>query len=146
MNRISLTTALSLGLASLSITAHAQESATPPAAVTPTPAVSGFTAPEGYAILPDWKEVTADQLKGAEVYHSADGAKVGDISDIALSAEGGVNGVIIDVGGFLGIGVHTVSLGADQISLYAKDGDVIAATTLDKEALKALPEYQAPAQ
>ena len=148
MNRMTLIAPLALGLSAVSFAAFAQTTAPAPAAAPATeaaPAVVGFTAPEGYSLLPDWKTVTADQLKGAEVYHAVDGAKVGDISDIVLSADNGVSGVVIDVGGFLGMGVHSVSLGADQISLYSNEGKIIAATNLDKDALKALPAYEAPA-
>ena len=188
MNRISLITALSLGLSGVAFGAFAQDAAAPanPANTTASTAantapvadaaaeaagavadaanttaqavgdavsnaattagqVTGYIAPEGYNAVQDWQTITADQLKGAAVYHAADGAKVGDISDIAISSDG-ISGVILDVGGFLGMGVHTVSLAPSQIALYSKEGDYIAATNLDKDALKALPEYTGPAK
>ena len=136
--------------------ALAQETPTPPAtpgagmpgqmmpgaAVTDAP--TGFVPPEGYRLLPDWGGITAQSLKGATVA-GPDGASIGTISDVEISVDGTADGLIADIGGFLGIGSHTVKLGGDQVSLYQNgDGDVIAHSVLTKDALKALPEYNVP--
>lgn len=114
----------------------------PGAAVTDAPA--GFVPPEGYRLLPDWGGITAESLKGATVA-GPDGASIGTISDVEISVDGTADGLIADIGGFLGIGSHTVKLGGDQVSLYQNDdGDVIAHSVLTKDALKALPEYNVP--
>ncbi len=109
------------------------------------PAAATFTVPEGYSAVADWTSVTADQLIGATLY-AADGSNMGAISDLVLSTDGPVQGVVADVGGFLGMGKHRVNLGHDQVTLYRDEGGtVIAATTLGAEALKALPAWE-PAQ
>lgn len=125
--------------------AMAQETATTPTAPAVVPdAPTVFTPPEGYSLLPDWTTVTADTLQGAEIM-GPDGASIGKVSDVELGADGAASGIIADIGGFLGMGTHTVKLGADQISLYRNaDGAIIAHSTLTKEALEALPEYTPP--
>lgn len=116
-----------------------------PVAPAEMPATETFTVPEGYSVVSDWTAVTADQLMGATLY-AADGSNMGSVADLVLSTEGPVQGVVADVGGFLGIGTHRVNLGHDQVTLYRNEsGTVIAATTLGAEALKALPAWE-PAQ
>lgn len=114
-------------------------------ATTDMPAATDtFIVPEGYTELTDWTTVTADQLMGATLY-SADGSNIGEVSDIELSTDGPVAGIVVDVGGFLGIGVHTVSLGAEEVKLYRDEGGtVIAHTNLTADALQAQPEYVKP--
>lgn len=120
---------------------------TEPADTTMTPtteAPTAFMVPEGYAIVSEWTGVTADQLKGATLY-SGEGDNIGTISDIQLGTDGAIQGLITDVGGFLGIGAHTISLATDQVTLYRNEGGtLIAHTNLNGDALKALPEYVAP--
>lgn len=111
----------------------------------PMPATDAFAVPEGYSEVTDWTAVTADQLIGATLYAS-DGSNMGSVTDLVLSTEGPVQGIVADVGGFIGIGTHRVNLGHDQVTLYRDEGGtVIAATALDAEALKALPAWE-PAQ
>lgn len=123
-----------------------------PAPATPAPGVEApavdapavFVPPEGYSLLPNWSGITAETLKGATVA-GPDGSSIGSISDVEVSADGAANGLIADIGGFLGLGSHTVKLGSDQVSLYQNaDGDVIAHSVLTKDALQALPEYTPP--
>ncbi|WP_157971086.1 PRC-barrel domain-containing protein [Pseudogemmobacter bohemicus] len=121
---------------------EASEASEAPAAL---PATDVFAVPEGYSEVTDWTAVTADQLIGATLYAS-DGSNMGSVTDLVLSTEGPVQGIVADVGGFIGIGTHRVNLGHDQVTLYRDEGGtVIAATTLGAEALKALPAWE-PAQ
>ena len=51
--------------------------------------------------------------------------------------------VIIDVGGFLGIGAKPVAVAASDLDFMRdEDGDVHAVTTWTKEQLKEMPEHQ----
>lgn len=114
-----------------------------PATTTAPAATTGFVAPEGYSLLSDWAAVTADQLKGVDI-KGPEGSSIGEISDVELSTDGKVSGLIANIGGFLGMGTHTVKLGLDQVSLYANaDKDLVAHSSLTKDALKALPEHVA---
>ena len=50
--------------------------------------------------------------------------------------------VIVDVGGFLGIGAKTVALPVSQLDFMRdENGDVHATTSLTKDEAKALPEH-----
>ena len=61
-------------------------------------------------------DVSTDDLLGAVVY-GANSEWVGEISKLTLAENGKVDAIIIDIGGFLGIGEKPVALGVDQVSL-----------------------------
>ncbi len=125
--------------------ATADVPASPEVVEAPASPAATFAVPEGYSQVTDWTAVTADHLIGATLY-AADGSNMGAVTDLVLSHEGPVQAVVADVGGFIGIGAHRVSLGHDQVTLYRDEGGtVIATTTLNEEALKALPAWE-PAQ
>lgn len=119
-----------------------------PAATTAAPGVTEEAAvvvdvPEGFVVAAP-TDYTADQLKGVNVYDTA-GAKVADIKDVQVGANNAVDGVIVDVGGFLGIGAHQVLIPMDKISIYKNpENEFRAFVTATKDELKALPEYKAP--
>lgn len=81
-------------------------------------------------------ELTPDVLDGATIY-GADDEKVGKVSHLHGSE------VVIDVGGFLGIGAKPVAVPATQLDFMRdEDGDVHAVTTWTKDQLKDMPEHQ----
>ncbi|WP_373089810.1 PRC-barrel domain-containing protein [Sneathiella sp.] len=89
------------------------------------------------------EELTADKLQGLDVTGSND-EEVGEISDIVLTDDGKVDKLIIDVGGFLGMGEHPIAVGLDEVNIMReKDGDdfkvYIDAT---KENLEKKPAYK----
>lgn len=86
--------------------------------------------------------VTADELKGARVYGPVDGW-VGDISDLVMDEDGQVSKIVVDVGGWLGIGVHPVALTFDEIDLRRQDDDgaIFAFVDYSQEELEAMPEW-----
>ena len=68
---------------------------------------------------------------------------IGEINDIVLSPTGDVEGVLVDVGGFLGLGVHTVALDMAQIHVLRDEADEsFAAVTSSRDALQAAPEFR----
>ena len=68
---------------------------------------------------------------------------IGEINDIVLSPAGDIQAVLVDIGGFLGIGTRTVALDMSQIHFLRDDTDVsFAAVTSSREALEAAPEYR----
>jgi sporulation protein YlmC with PRC-barrel domain len=86
-------------------------------------------------------ELTAENLEGTTVYGAED-ANVGDIGDVVLTKDGKVDAIIIDVGGFLGIGEKQVAVGMDDLKfMQDEDGDRYLYTTFTKEQLEAQPEY-----
>lgn len=84
-------------------------------------------------------EQTEANLVGATIYDQND-EKVGTISHLhglAPSAS-----VIVDVGGFLGIGTHPVALPMSEINLMRDtNGTVHGVTSLPREVIEAMPEH-----
>jgi hypothetical protein len=86
-------------------------------------------------------ELTSENLEGTTVYGAED-ANVGDIGDVVLTKDGKVDAIIIDVGGFLGIGEKQVAVGMDALKfMQDEDGDRYLYTTFTKEQLDAQPAY-----
>ena len=86
-------------------------------------------------------EIRADDLKGTTVYGAND-AKVGEIGDVVLAPDNKTDAVIVDVGGFLGIGEKEVAVGMDNLKFMTdKDGRKYLYTTFTKEQLEAQTAY-----
>jgi hypothetical protein len=74
-------------------------------------------------------------LEGATIY-GADDEKVGTVSHLHGSQ------VVIDVGGFLGIGAKPVAVEASQLEFMRdEEGAVHAVTRWTKDELKEMPEH-----
>jgi len=85
-------------------------------------------------------EVTNELLAGAPVY-GPDDEKIGQIDH--LHGTGAAAQVIIDVGGFLGIGAKPVRVPATELDMMRdENGDIHATTSWTKAALKDLPEHR----
>ncbi|AZO45729.1 PRC-barrel domain containing protein [Mesorhizobium sp. M7D.F.Ca.US.005.01.1.1] len=86
-------------------------------------------------------EIRGDDLKGTTVYGAND-AKVGEIGDVVLAPDNKTDAVIVDVGGFLGIGEKEVAVGVDNLKFMTdKNGKKYLYTTFTKEQLKAQTAY-----
>ena len=86
-------------------------------------------------------DLKAEELVGTTVYGAND-ENIGEISDIVLNKDGKVDAVIIDVGGFLGIGEKPVAVGFDNLAFMAdKDGKKYLYTNFSKEQLDKQPAY-----
>lgn len=104
-----------------------------PAAMPRTP-----VARDGYAAV-DMTEMTSELLTGASVYDPQD-VKVGTVANLVIAEDGAITDVIVDVGGFLGLGTKPVALKMDQIDILREtDGDevriFVPATKADLEAM-----------
>jgi sporulation protein YlmC with PRC-barrel domain len=85
-------------------------------------------------------DIRGDDLKGATVYGAND-AKIGEIGDVVLK-DNKPDAVIIDVGGFLGIGAKEVALGMDKLKFMTdKNGKKYLYTNFTKEQLQAQTAY-----
>ena len=79
-------------------------------------------------------------LEGATIY-GTDDSKIGTVNHVQGS--GPTAQVIIDVGGFLGIGAKPVAVAASDLDFMRdEDGDVHAVTAWTEEQLKEMPEHQ----
>ncbi len=85
-------------------------------------------------------ELNSANLMDSVVYGAED-AKIGTVSNV--HGMGSDTQVIVDVGGLFGIGTKPVALLRSQLNFMRNEnGEVHATTTMSKEQVKALPEYQ----
>jgi sporulation protein YlmC with PRC-barrel domain len=126
----------------------ADATAVDPAATTETE-VAADTAPareptvrEGYGPV-ESAALTSEMLTGADVYDDTD-ASIGEVSDLILTEDGQITHVVVDVGGFLGIGERRVALDLSQIDILTAEGgtDVRVYVPMAKEELEALPAIE----
>ncbi|WP_323766148.1 PRC-barrel domain-containing protein [Marinovum sp.] len=103
---------------------------------------AGLVEREGYANAP-LEELTSENLTGAPAYDSND-ERIGEVSELILSENGEVKSVIVDVGGFLGIGEKPVELELSQIDILRTDagGDIRVYIAMTEEELEAMPDYE----
>ena len=116
----------------------AQRPATPPAATE----VPKAPVP-GQILVQDANTILAKELIGQTVY-APDKAKIGSISDLILSKDGRtVEGFLIGVGGFLGIGEKSVAMKLDRLKMTT-DADGTLQLTMDvkKEELTNTPTFK----
>ena len=100
-----------------------------------------YDLPEGYAIV-EPSVLTAEMLTGANVY-GPNNNDIATIADLVLTPEGKVSQVVMDVGGFLGMGEHRVALPMERISVAQRDGgDIRVYTDMTEDELKALPKFE----
>jgi sporulation protein YlmC with PRC-barrel domain len=84
--------------------------------------------------------LNASQLIGLDVNNADD--KVGDIGEVVLDKGGKVEGVVVDVGGFLGIATHPVLLSWKDVTVTDQDGKTTAMVNVSKERLEQMPTYK----
>jgi hypothetical protein len=85
-------------------------------------------------------ELTPSVLEGATIY-GADDHKVGTVSHV--HGTGIASEIVVDVGGFLGIGAKPVAVPVNQLEFMRdEDGDVHAVTGWTKDELKEMPEHK----
>ena len=91
----------------------------------------------------DFAVMTAEDLVGKRVF-GPDDKDLGEISAVALGADGKITGAVVDVGGFLGIGEKSVALSADMLRLAPDaDGDgSVLRVSASEDQLKALPAHE----
>jgi sporulation protein YlmC with PRC-barrel domain len=86
-------------------------------------------------------EIRSEDLVGTTVYGAND-VNVGEIGDVVLTGDKKVDAVIIDVGGFLGVGEKEVAIGMDNLKFMTdKDGNRYLYTNFTKEQLEAQAPY-----
>ncbi|WP_422008494.1 PRC-barrel domain containing protein [Reyranella sp.] len=85
-------------------------------------------------------ELTAEILTDAAIYGPGD-EKIGTVDH--LHGSGPQAQIVIDVGGFLGIGAKPVGVPVSDFDFMRdQDGDVHAVTSWTKDQLKAMPEHR----
>ena len=98
----------------------------------------------------------ASKLMGVHIYNEQN-EKIGDINDVILDSSGKIDGIIIGVGGFLGMGEHYVMMTMDKVKFSNETGKTTTGSTssgskqwypdrgvvnANKDQLKAMPEFK----
>ena len=102
-------------------------------------------ATDNSAVINADGSMNASKLIGLDV-QSPEDKKVGDIGEVVLGKNGKVEGVVVDVGGFLGIATHPVLLDWKDVTMASQDGKDRAVVNLTKEKLEQMPAYEVSKQ
>lgn len=85
-------------------------------------------------------ELVPSKLEGATIY-GRDDEKIGSVSH--THGSGPTSQIVVDVGGFLGIGAKPVAIPLTELDFMRdEDGAVHATTSWTKEQLKSMPEHR----
>ena len=144
MKKLLITTAAGLMFA-LPVVAQSTQPTTPETSHTTQPTGGTATPPMASAttVDPAWANVTADELKGKAVT-GLDDKKVGDVADVVMGSDASVSKIVVDVGGFPGMGAKPVALDPSQLTLVRGEDadDITLRVAATEDELKAMPEYQ----
>lgn len=108
---------------------------------------AAFVAPDverdGYRKV-EMQEISTDMLTGMSVYDVNDN-DVGEVSDMLIGDDGAISHVIIDFGGFLGIGSRQASLEYGELTVLSDEDndDVRIYVDATKDQVRDLPRYVA---
>ena len=90
------------------------------------------------------QDLTTSDLESAHVY-GRDEENIGSISALQLVSDDKITHAVIDVGGFLGMGAHSVLPPFSQLNVQRETGGSNFRVNLDttKDKLKAMPHHTA---
>lgn len=96
---------------------------------------------EGQIAIQGQDTILADNLIGATVFNGAD-ETVGSIDDLIIAMDGNVEGVVIGVGGFLGMGEKHVAVEMASLDMLNDgSGNPRLVTSATRADLEAAPEF-----
>jgi len=87
--------------------------------------------------------VLGTDLIGKTAYGS-DQKKIGTVNDVIMKQDGsGIDGIVVGIGGFLGLGEHNVALTMDKFSFRpSESGRVMIILTSTREELENAPPFK----
>lgn len=87
-------------------------------------------------------DLTTGDVESATVYGRND-ETIGSVSSLKMGTDGKITGAVIDVGGFLGMGAHSVLLPFSQLTVLRETNGSDLRVHLDttKDKLKAMPHH-----
>ncbi len=118
-----------------------------PAAQTQEPALASGQAPMDQdaiatASIGTSQEIAASNLIGAAVY-GPDDSSLGKIGDVVFDQGGDINGVVINVGGFLGIGAKPVAIDFESLQIRTDANNTVTVMVdATKDQLNQAPTYE----
>ncbi len=85
--------------------------------------------------------ISANKLKDSTVY-SADNKDIGTVGDVLLGKDGKISAVVLDVGGFLGMGTKPVAIAFESLQfLTDANNHIYVHTKFTKAELERAPTY-----
>ena len=96
---------------------------------------------DGFASA-DLTAITLDVVIGAKAYDAND-AWIGEVSELIIDSDSKMTDVVVDVGGFLGMGEKPVALQVADLDILraSAGGEVRVYISMMKDQLEALPTY-----
>jgi sporulation protein YlmC with PRC-barrel domain len=96
----------------------------------------------GQILMQENNTILAKDLIGHNVY-APDKTKIGSISDLILSRDAKtVDGFVVGVGGFLGLGEKNVALKLDRLQIMEETGALLLTMDAKKEELANAPSFK----
>ncbi len=146
MNKYTLSLISAIALAAA---APALAQQTPPA-TTPAPVTAPAAAPAAKVAVPNGvfyrgqgpqQYLAKDRLIGSNVVNK-EGAVIGSIEDLVMGSNNEIQGVIIGIGGFAGLGEKKIGVRYSALQITTKDGKrVVALPQATKEVLAAVEPF-----
>ncbi|MFO8149101.1 MAG: PRC-barrel domain-containing protein [Trueperaceae bacterium] len=103
--------------------------------------VMGVRATPQAGEIPD--SVTEEALRGATV-HDREGQEIGTVNDVVVGDDGKIESVVMEVGGYLGIGSRAVAVAAHRLAVRDEDDGTRVILGMTQDELRELPEHRAP--
>lgn len=154
MKHLLLTTALITATGTSAVFAEAHSGATADAQM-------GAETTSTFMSSPESGQIHASDFLGMRIYASAQGSDmteaegasedwedIGEVGDVVMSRDGQVEAVLVDIGGFLGIGERQVAANLDQITFVSDSStdepeDFFLVLNADPATLTDAPEFGA---
>jgi hypothetical protein len=95
---------------------------------------------DGYAVV-DEDALSAEEVSSAHVYDLSD-ETIGSVEELVVGENGSIDFAIVDVGGWLGMGAHTVAVPFDDMRVLERDDDVRVYVDYTRDELERMPEYE----
>ncbi len=133
LKRLMLSTAIGAMMATAAFAQSTAPSAQPGA--TSGSASANFITQQGP------NQLLASKVRGSDVL-GPDNQKIGDVSDILFDQSGKIDGYVVSVGGFLGVGSKEVAMAPDSFQIVNENGKVKLKTALTKDQLKQAANFQ----
>ena len=123
------------------------------------PVAAGAAGEAGFVQAPSEGDFLGTQFMGMSLYAAetvgeeatvsadmrAEWEDIGEIDDLLLTPEGQVKAVLVDIGGFLGIGERTVAVDMNELHMLTdENGDRFVTIAATRESLEAAPEFERP--
>ena len=149
MKNLLTTTALTLALTTGAFAAShvaytfgdGREAAAPMYGETPFTVDSNFAAPEGFEAYTD--QLTMEDIEDARVYSTVDNEDIGSVDEVLIT-NGQIESLVLEVGGFLGIGDANVAVPLDQLQIVRNEGlgEARIYVNATEEQLESYPRYE----